>query len=204
MSDEQLRDEVMTLLIAGHETTAISLSWVWYLLARNSEAEKNLWSELRDVLKGRSPKVEDLPALSYAECVIKEAMRLYPPVWAVVRTVLNDFELGGYRVPAGATIIVSQWVTHRDPRYFDEPEEFKPDRWLDRKYADAKFVYFPFGAGPRACIGASFAIMETVLVLATIAQRYQIRVPPEVTIQPVPTFTLRPQNGINVVLARRV
>jgi cytochrome P450 len=203
MSDEQLRDEVMTLLIAGHETTAISLSWAWYLLARNPEVEEKLWSELRDVLDGRSPNIQDLPRLSYTDCVIKEAMRLYPPVWAVVRNSLVDCELGGYRVPAGATIMVSQWVTHRDPRYFDEPEQFEPDRWLRGNEGGAKFIYFPFGAGPRACIGASFAVMESVLILATIAQRFQIRVSTDAPVQPLPTMTLRPKNGINIVLTRR-
>jgi cytochrome P450 len=205
MSDEQLRDEVMTLLLAGHETTAVSLSWIWYLLAQYPEVEEELWSELGRILKGRSPNIQDLPHLSYTERVIKEAMRLYPPSWAIVRNSLKDFEIGGYQVPAGATIMMSQWVMHRDPRYFDEPERFNPDRWLDdRAKGTSKFVYFPFGGGPRTCIGASFAAMEATLVLATIAQRYQIRVAGDCPAEPLPTITLRPKHGIKVVLTRRV
>ena len=145
MSDEQLRDEVMTLLLAGHETTAVSLSWTWYLLAQYPEVEKKLWSELREVLNGRSPSVQDLPRLPYTERVVKEAMRLYPPAWAIVRNSLKDCDIGGYRVPAGATVMMSQWVMHRDPRYYDQPERFNPDRWLDGRAKRApKFAYFPF------------------------------------------------------------
>ena len=204
MPDDQLRDEVMTLLLAGHETTAVSLSWTWYLLAQYPEVEKALWSELRRVLNGRSPRMEDLSDLPYVARVIKEAMRLYPPSWAIVRNALKDCEIGGYQVPAGATIVMSQWVTHRDPRYFDDPERFNPDRWLnERAKGTSKFVYFPFGGGPRTCIGASFAAMEGALVLATIAQQYQIRVAPDCAVEPVPTITLRPKHGIKVVLTKR-
>ena len=204
MSDEQLRDEVMTLLLAGHETTAVSLSWTWYLLAMYPEVEKELWSELRRVLNGRSPGMRDLSELAYTERVIKEAMRLYPPSWAIVRNSLKDCEIGGYHVPAGATIMMSQWVMHRDPRYYDEPERFNPDRWLDdRAKGTSKFAYFPFGGGPRTCIGASFATMEAILVLATIAQRYQIRVVPDWPVELLPTITLRPKHGIKVILTQR-
>ena len=205
IEDEQLRDEVMTLLLAGHETTAVSLSWAWYLLAQYPEVEKELWSELRAVLNGRSPGTQDLPHLRYTERVVKEAMRLYPPAWAIVRNSLKDCEIGGYRVPAGATLVMSQWVMHRDPRYYDQPERFQPDRWLDgRAKAAPKFAYFPFGGGPRTCIGASFAAMEAVLVLATIAQRYQIRIAPDDPVEVLPTITLRPRHGIRVALTQRV
>ena len=205
MSDEQLRDEVMTLLLAGHETTAVSLSWTWYLLAQYPEVEKKLWSELRAVLNGRSPRVQDLSRLPYTERVVKEAMRLYPPAWAIVRNSLKDSDLGGYRVPAGATVMMSQWVMHRDPRYYDQPEQFNPDRWLEgRAKGASKFTYFPFGGGPRTCIGASFATMEGVLVLAAIAQSYQVRVVQDCPVEPLPTITLRPRRGIKVVLTRRV
>ena len=205
MSDEQLRDEVMTLLLAGHETTAVSLSWTWYLLAQYPEVEKKLWSELRAVLNGRSPRVQDLCRLPYTERVVKESMRLYPPAWAIVRNSLKDCDIGGYRVPAGATVMMSQWVMHRDPRYYDQPEQFNPDRWLDgRAKGSPKFIYFPFGGGPRTCIGASFAAMEAALVLAAIAQRYQIRIAPECAVEPLPTITLRPRHGIKVVLTQRV
>jgi cytochrome P450 len=204
MPDEQLRDEVMTLLLAGHETTAVSLSWAWYLLAQNPEVENNLWSELREVLNGRRPTTQDLSKLRYTERVVKEAMRLYPPAWAIVRNSLKDCEIGGYRVPAGATLMMSQWVMHRDPRYFEQPERFNPDRWLDERVKGAlKFAYFPFGGGPRTCIGAALATMEAVLVLAAIAQKYQIRVAPGCRVEPLPTITLRPRHGIKVVLTRR-
>ena len=205
MPDEQLRDEVMTLLLAGHETTAVSLSWTWYLLAQNPDVEKRLWSELRRVLNGRSPGIQDLAELRYTDRVVREAMRLYPPVWAVVRTCVKECEIGDYRVPAGATVLVSQWVMHRDPRFYDDPERFDPDRWLeDRAKGIPKFAYFPFGGGPRTCIGSSFATMEAVLVLATIAQRYQIRVSQNYSVEPLPTMTLRPSHGIKVVLAQRL
>jgi cytochrome P450 len=204
MTDQQLRDEVMTLLLAGHETTAVSLSWIWYLLAQYPEVEKKLWSELHCVLDGKSPGIQDLSKLPYTERVVKEAMRLYPPAWAVVRNALKDCEIGGYRVPAGATVAMSQWVMHRDPRYYEQPERFNPDRWLDEQAKSApKFAYFPFGGGPRTCIGASFAAMEAALVLAAIAQRFQIRVAQDHPVEPLPTITLRPRHGIQVVLTRR-
>jgi cytochrome P450 len=195
----------MTLLLAGHETTAVSLSWAWYLLAQYPEVEKKLWSELRAVLKGRSPSVKDLSRLPYTERVVKEAMRLYPPAWAIVRNCLKDCDIGGYRVPAGATVMMSQWVTHRDRRYYQKPERFNPDRWLEgRAKTASKFIYFPFGGGPRTCIGASFAAMEAVLVLAAIARRYQVRVAPDFPVEPLPTITLRPRRGVKVVLTERL
>jgi cytochrome P450 len=204
MPNQQLRDEVMTLLLTGHETTAVSLSWTWYLLARHPEVEQKLWSELRRVLNGRSPRMQDLSDLPYTERVIKEAMRLYPPVWALVRNPVKDCEIGGYRIPAGSTLLMSQWVMHRDPRYYDDPDCFNPDRWLDVRSKEApKFAYFPFGGGPRTCIGASFATTEAALVLATIAQRYQIRVAPECLGETTPTITLRPRHGIQATVARR-
>jgi cytochrome P450 len=203
MPTQQLRDEVMTLLLTGHETTAVALSWTWYLLAQNPEAEEKLWSELRHVLDGRSPRAADLPNLPYTERVVKEAMRLYPPVWAMVRNPIKDCEIGGYRIPAGAAVIFSQWVMHRDPRFYSEPERFHPDRWLDESTATPKFAYFPFGAGPRGCIGASFASMEAALVLATVAQKYQLRLAPDCVAEPTPAITLRPRHGIKVILAGR-
>jgi len=204
MPDQQLRDEVMTLLLTGHETTAVSLSWTWYLLGRHPEVEQRLWSELRSVLGGRSPATEDLARLVYTERVVKEAMRLYPPVWAIVRSAVAECEIGGYRVPAGATVMMSPWVMHRDPRYYAEPERFDPDRWLDdRGKAVPKFAYFPFGGGPRNCIGASFAMMEAVLVLATVAQRVRVRVAKDCRAEPQASITLRPRHGIEVVVSGR-
>ena len=204
MPKRQLRDEVMTLMLTGHETTAVSLSWTWYLLSQHPEVEMKLWSELQQVLNGRSPRMTDLPSLAYTERVVKEAMRLYPPVWALVRNPVKDCEIGGYRVPAGATILMSPWVMHRDLRYFNEPERFNPDRWLDERSKEMpRFAYFPFGGGPRVCIGASFAATEAALVLATVAQKYQIRVAEDCPIEPNPTITLRPRHGIKVVVTRR-
>ena len=204
MPDKQLRDEVMTILMAGHETAAVSLSWTWYLLAQNPEVEQKLCAELRHVLNGRSPGPGDLSELRYTELVVKESMRLYPPVWALVRNPIKDCEIGGYRVPAGATVMMSPWVMHRDPQHYDEPERFNPDRWLDERTLGApKFTYFPFGGGPRSCIGSSFAMMEAVLVLVTIAQRYKIAVIQDRPIEPLPTITLRPKHGVRAMLMRR-
>jgi cytochrome P450 len=204
MPEKQVRDEVLTLLLAGYETTALSLSWTFYLLAQNPVVEEKLLSELRLVLNGRSPTVEDYSKLTYTQAVVKEATRLYSPAWFVVRSPLQDCELGGFTVPAGSIVLMSPWLTHRDPRYYPEPERFDPDRWLDKEFAEnLKMAYFPFGGGPRGCIGASFAAMETTLVLATIAQKFQVSLAPGFQTTPVPTLTLRPKDGIKVVLAKR-
>jgi cytochrome P450 len=204
MTDRQLRDEALTLILAGHETTAISLSWTWYLLAQHPEVEANLWRELDEVLGGRAPSVDDLPRLPYTEMVVKESMRLYPPAYAMARMARQDCEIAGYRVHAGSSLVMSQWVMHRDPRYYQEPETFNPDRWAgDLAKRLPKFAYFPFGGGPRLCIGAPFAMMETVLLLATIAQRYRLSLAPGHPVEPLPTITLRPKYGIKVVLHGR-
>lgn len=201
---EQLRDEVMTLLLAGHETTAVSLSWTWLLLSQHPEVEQKLWHELDTVLRGRTPTIDDLPRLPYTECIVKESMRLYPPVWGLTRTTVCACEIGGYTVPAGCTVIMSQWVIHRDPRFYDEPERFLPDRWADERLKSApRFTYFPFGGGPRICIGSSFAVVEAALVLAAIAQKFQVRVDTSRPIEPSPTITLRPKDGIQAALIRR-
>jgi len=204
MNDRQLRDEVMTFLLAGHETTALALSWAWYLLSHNPQAQQELQEELDRVLGGRVPGVADLPSLTFAEGVIKETMRLYPPAWGVAREVIKDFELNGYHIPAGANVVMSQWVMHRDARFFSNPEKFDPARWkAERCQKLPKFAYFPFGGGPRQCIGASFAMMEAMLLLATIGTRFQFRPLTEDPIVAVPSFTLRPREGIRVVLGRR-
>ncbi len=203
MTDRQLRDEAMTLILAGHETTAIALSWTWYLLAQHPEVEAKLLAELCQVLGGRSPRVQDLPRLPYTEMVVKESMRLYPPAYAMARIALEDCEMGGYRVHAKASLVMSQWVMHRDPRYYEEPERFNPERWvngLEKRLP--KFAYFPFGGGPRLCIGAPFAMMEAVL-LATIAPRFRLSLAPDHPVEILPTITLRPKHGIHVVLHRR-
>jgi len=205
MNDKQLRDEVMTFLLAGHETTALALSWAWHLLSQNFQAQQELQQEVDRVLEGRIPTISDLPSLTYAESVIKESMRLYPPAWGVARQVIKDFELSGYRIPAGANVVMSQWVMHRDSRYFSDPERFEPNRWITEPCQKLpKFAYFPFGGGPRQCIGASFAMMEAVLLLATIARRFQVHPVAGHPLEPLPSFTLRPpREGILAALEER-
>ncbi len=204
MSDKQLRDEVLTFLIAGHETTALTLTWTWRLLAQHSEVEKNLHAEINRVLRGRAPEFSDLPALSYTERVIKESMRLYPPAWSLARTVIADFDLRGYRIPAGSNVVMSQWIMHRHPAYFPDPEKFDPDRWSTEQARKLpRFAYFPFGGGPRQCIGSSFAVMEATLLLATIAQSFRLRAVPDHPVALVPSFTLRPKYGLRMSLESR-
>jgi cytochrome P450 len=204
MSDRQLRDEVLTFLIAGHETTALALTWTWHLLAQHPEVEGKLHEELDRVLGGRLPEFADLPMLTYTERVIKESMRLYPPVWSLARTVISDFELRAYRIPAGANVVMSQWIMHRSPAYFPDPEKFDPDRWSPGKAQELpRFAYFPFGGGPRQCIGSSFAMMEATLLLATIAQRFRLQMVPKHPVIPVPSFTLRPKYGLRMTLESR-
>ncbi len=197
MTDRQLRDEVMTFLLAGHETTALSLSWAWFLLSENPEAENKLHHELARVLDGKNPSFEDLPRLCYTEAVVKESVRLYPPAWSLARTAAEDFEIGGYLVPAGSNVVMSQWIMHRDPRFFPSPEQFDPGRWFEEHTQRLpRFAYFPFGGGPRYCVGASFAMMEATLLLAAIAQRFRLRMVPGHKVVPVPSITLRPKYGI--------
>jgi cytochrome P450 len=284
MSDEQLRDEVMTFLLAGHETTTLALSWAFYLLSQHPEPEAKLHEEV-DRLTGEKvvsmsaeshtfqtkecvghpeisqsptpaneagmghpsamadpaqPKVSippylrfasgrtghpstlghpnevkpssgmghpafsDMSALTYTESVIKETMRLYPPAWSVARTAINDFELDWYRIPAGANIVMSQWIMHRDARFFPEPEKFDPARWGRPECQNLpRFAYFPFGGGPRQCIGASFAMTEAVLILATIARRFRLVWVDQAPVQPVPSLTLRPKQGIRMRIEER-
>jgi cytochrome P450 len=202
MSDAQLRDEVMTLFLAGHETTALALSWSWYLLAMHPEAERRFHAELADVLGGRTPEVSDLPQLKFTEMIAKEAMRLYPPAYAIGREAIEETEIGGYRVPRRTQLFAFQWVTHRDPRFFERPDEFVPERWDNgATQALPKYAYFPFGGGPRQCIGNYFAMMEIVLLLATIGQRFRFSVEQKVEVLPV--LSLRPKNGIKVKLFER-
>ena len=201
MGDVQLRDEVMTLFLAGHETTSNALTWAWYLLAQNPAVEHALVSELDQVLAGRPPALSDLPRLPYTEMVVKESMRLYPPAWGIGRRAISDFEIGGYRIRAGTNIFILQWITHRDPRFFPDPVRFDPERWrVDpvRTGRIPRFAYFPFGGGPRVCIGAGFAMMEATLLLATIAQRYRFTRLPDPPVVPFFSVTLRPRHGLPV------
>jgi len=159
------------------------------------------------VLAGRMPTAEDLGRLPYTLMVIKESMRLYPPAWGVGRRALQDFELNGYRIPAGTNIFLLQWVTHRDPRFFPDPERFDPERWRDdpiRRGKLPRFAYFPFGGGPRVCIGAGFAMMEATLLLATLAQRFQLSLTPDARVEPLFSITLRPKHGLKMLLHRRL
>ena len=197
MNDQQVRDEAMTLFLAGHETTALALSWTWYLLAQHPEAEQKLLAELDAVLAGRLPTVDDWPKLKFTEMVALEAMRLYPPAYVIGREATANCVIGGFAVPRGTTLLMPQWVVQRDGRFFDEPERFKPERWGEEWIkALPKFAYFPFGGGPRVCIGQQFAMMELVLILATIARHFCFRMQPGAVVKPLPTFTLRPEPGI--------
>jgi cytochrome P450 len=198
--DVQVRDEVMTLFLAGHETTANALSWTWYLLSQDAEVEVRLHEELRHVLGSRLPSVTDVHALPFTESVIAEAMRLYPPAWLIGRRAIAAFEAGGFVVPAGALVFTSPYVLQRDPRYFPEPDRFHPDRWTPSfKASLPKFAYFPFGGGPRQCIGESFARMELLLVVATLAQRWRFRMKSARPVVPQPLVTLRPKHGMVMI-----
>jgi len=197
MTDRQLRDEAITIFLAGHETTANALSWTWMLLSQNPAVEAKLHAELDAVLAGRTPALDDLPSLRYTGQVITESMRLYPPAWGMARIAIEDVEIGGYPIPKGCGISLAQWVVHRDPRWFDAPEEFRPERWEgDLMKRLPRFAYFPFGGGPRQCIGNNFAVMEATLLLATIAQRFRIRLVEGRPVVPMPSITLRPRSGV--------
>jgi cytochrome P450 len=203
-SNQQLRDEVMTIFLAGHETTALTLSWAWYLLAQDPEIEARFQAELSEVLGGRLPTMADLPRLKYTEMIAKESMRLYPPAYALGREAVNDCEIGGFRVAAGTQVFMFQWVTQRDPRFFPEPERFQPERWTEEFTNNLpKYAYFPFGGGPRACIGNYFAMMEVVLLLATIGQRFRFSLLPEHPVSLMPAMSLRPADGIKVIVEKR-
>jgi cytochrome P450 len=205
MSDIQVRDEALTLFLAGHETTANALTWTWYLLSQHPDAEAQLHAELDTALAGRLPTFEDLTRLPYTRMILAESMRLYPPAWVIGRRALNEYKVGGYRIPADSIVLTSQWVMHHDPRYYPEPFRFDPQRWTPAAQAERpKFAYFPFGAGPRVCIGESFAWMEAILLLVTIAQRWRMRLAPGQQVALRPTITLRPKYGMWMRLERRI
>ena len=203
MTPHQLRDEVMTIFLAGHETTANALSWSWLLLSEHPAVVRALQSELTRVLGQRAPTVEDLPKLSYTGQIIEEAMRLYPPVWLLVRRVLGDDEIGGYRIPKNSYVMLSPYLTHRDAEFWSNPEGFDPERFSpETRRQLPRYAYFPFGGGPRVCIGNSFAMMEAQLVLATIAQRFELHRVPGSRIEAQPSVTLRPKFGIRMTPER--
>jgi cytochrome P450 len=204
MTDEQLRDEAMTIFLAGHETTANALTWTWYLLSQHPEIEARFHAEVDDVLKGALPTAEDFPRLRYTEMVFAEAMRLYPPAWVIGRRALEDYQIDGYKIPASSILLMSPYVTHHDARFFPDPFRFDPERWTpEARESRQKFSYFPFGGGPRLCIGESFAWMEGALVLATIAQRFRMRLAPGHPVEMQPLVTLRPKHGMRMILESR-
>ena len=204
LTDEQVRDEALTLFLAGHETTANALTWTWYLLSQNPEAEAKLHDELHDVLGGRVPTFDDIPLLRYTEAVLAESMRLFPPAWTIGRLAIEPHEFGGYRIPQGSLILASQFVMHRDARFWPDAERFIPDRWLSQsvKEATQRFVYFPFGGGVRRCIGESFAWTEGVLLLAVFAASWKLRMVPDQRVGLQPMITLRPKYGMRMATSR--
>jgi cytochrome P450 len=199
MNDQQLRDEVMTMFLAGHETTSNMLSWTLYLLSRSPEHERRVHEEALAVLGDRSARADDIGKLVYTKRVIQEAMRLYPPAWIMGRSPSEDDELGGYTIPKGSLVFVSPWITHRHPGFWTDPEGFDPDRWLPERVAEQhRYQYFPFAGGPRMCIGAGFAMMEGQLLLATFLRRLRFDLVPGHPVEVDPLVTLRPKHGIKV------
>ena len=201
MSDAQIRDEAMTIFLAGHETTANAMSWTWYLLGNSTRVETKLHEELARVLDGRTPSVEDVPKLAYTRAVVAESMRLYPPVWTMGRRAIEGHTIGGHAIDPGSLVILSQWIVHHDARWWDVPNDFRPERWqneIENREAGTgnrtrpKYSYFPFGGGSRICIGESFAWTEAILLVATIAQRWTFK--PLTVPKLEPRITLRPLN----------
>jgi cytochrome P450 len=203
MTDEQVRDEALTLFLAGHETTADALTWAWYLLSQNPAAEAAFHAELDRVLAGRLPAFDDLPQLRYTESVFAEALRLYPPAWGIGRRALEDYPVGDFVIPARSVVLMSPYVVHRDPRWFPEPLAFRPERWLADDPARPKFAYFPFGGGARVCIGERFAWMEGTLLLAAIGQRWRLRLESGHRVETHARITLRPKHGMRMIAERR-
>jgi cytochrome P450 len=203
MSDAELRHEVKALLFAGHATTASALAWTWFLLSLHPWAEQRLQQEIRTVLAQRPPAAEDLPALAYARMLVDEVLRLYPPTWLTARTPLADVELGGYRIPAKAIVLLSPFVTHRHPAFWEDPETFDPERFtVERSAGRSHFAYFPFGRGPRGCIGSGLAVMEMQLIVVMVAQRYRLTLVPGSRVEPDPGIMLRPRQGVPMILHR--
>jgi cytochrome P450 len=204
MSDKQVRDEALTLFLAGHETTANALTWTWYLLSQNPDCESRMHEEIDRVLSGRTPGFDDFPNLRYTEMVFAEAMRLYPPAWGVGRMNLETFEIGGIEVPAKSICIMSPYVMHRNATYYPDPERFDPERWTpEARQARPKFAYFPFGGGSRVCIGERFAWLEGVLILAAVAQKWKLRLVPGHPVEILPLITLRTKHGMKMTVESR-
>ena len=203
-SEQSLRDQVITIFLAGYETVANALSWTWYLLSQNPECERRFHDELDRELQGRLPAFDDVPRLRYVEMVLAESMRLYPPAWAMGRYARADFQLGDFFLPAKTTVLMSQFVTHRDARFFPDPLRFDPERFSsEARSRRTKLTYFPFGAGVRQCIGESFSVMEGVLLLTTLAQKWKLRLVPGHPVEPEPLITLRPKYGMKMRIESR-
>ena len=204
MTDLQVRDEALTIFLAGHETTANALAWTWYLLSQHPDSEAKFHAELDTVLAGRTPTLDDLPNLLFTRKLLAEALRMYSPAWVVGRRVLSDYTLEDYRLKRGDIVLMSQAVMHYDPRFWTNPEQFDPERWTaEAEAARPKFAYFPFGGGPRVCIGEQFAWMEEMLLLAALGQQWRMRLAPGQVIATQPIITLRPKFGMKMVLERR-
>jgi cytochrome P450 len=204
MTDAQVRDEAMTLFVAGHETTANALTWTWYLLSQHPDVETKLHEELEEVLAGAIPTADDVAKLRYTEMVLAESMRLYPPAWTMGRRALSDYRVGGFVIPANSIVLMSAWVMHHDARFFPGPFEFDPERWTpEARESRPKFSYFPFGGGPRVCIGEQFAWMEGILLIAALAQRWKMRLEPGQAVEPKPMITLRPKYGMRMIVESR-
>ncbi len=204
MTERQLRDEVMTLILAGHEVTAVLLSWSFSLIARRPEVEARLLAEAEEVLGGRLPTAADVPALRYTQMVLQAALRLYPPAWLLGREAVEEVAVGGHTLPRGGIALISPWVLHRDARFFPDPEAFRPERWEgDRVQQLPRFAFLPFGGGPRICIGNQFVMMEATLILAAVMQRFRLIPVEERMPEPEPLITLRPRGAVHMSLAAR-
>jgi len=204
MSDLQVRDEAVTLLLAGHETTAKALTWAWYLISEHPEVEARLHAEVDQVIGKGMPTAQDAKKLVYTDQIVTETLRLYPPAWTLGSMVIKPFELGGCKLPVGSTLIMSQYLVQHDSRYYPDPEKFTPERWTP-EFSESlpRFAYFPFGGGPRACIGERFAWMETVLIIATIARNWRLQHVPGHKVELLPRLTLRPRYGMKMRASRR-
>ncbi|HEX2652092.1 MAG TPA: cytochrome P450 [Xanthobacteraceae bacterium] len=204
MTAQEIRDQIITIFMAGHETTALALTWTWYLLSQHPLEEQKLHAELDRVLGGRLPSHDDVVKLPYTRMIIEESMRLYPPVHTITRSPLADDEVCGHRIPKGSIVLIMPWILHRHRKFWDQPERFDPERFSSGRTASRpRFAYLPFSAGPRVCIGAAFAMTEAVLLLAALAQRFRMRIAPDQLVDPQALITLRPRNGLKIVLERR-
>jgi cytochrome P450 len=204
MTDKQIRDEIVTLFLAGHETTANALSWTWYLLAQHPTVAQKLYDEIDSVLRGKAPTLADLKHLPYTEQVLQESMRLYPPVWNMSRQALTDVEIGGYIIPKGSEVNLNTYAMHHDPRWWEEPEHFIPERFSsEREKQTPRMAYLPFSSGPRVCLGNHFAMMEARLILATLAGHYRLTVPDGYQLEMEPLIALRPRGGLHMTVQER-